>query len=163
MMATTLQIVRVDWNNRFHGDAFVSLLDEYAKDRMGGGAPLPETVRATLVEKARKEPNFGAFLAYGADCPAGLLTFVRGFSTFAAAPLLAIHDIVVHPHHRRLGIGRALLEAATYEARSQGCCKLTLEVLDKNEVAQALYRDVGFAEYTLDPAQGRAYFWQMKL
>jgi ribosomal protein S18 acetylase RimI-like enzyme len=45
-------------------------------------------------------------------------------------------------------------------ARRIGCCKITLEVLEGNIVAQALYRSSGFAGYKLDPKLGRAMLWQ---
>ncbi len=33
------EIIRADLHNRRHGEALVALLDEYAKDEMGGAAP----------------------------------------------------------------------------------------------------------------------------
>ena len=48
-------------------------------------------------------------------------------------------------------------------ARLRGCGKLTLEVLDGNASAIASYRRFGFETYALDPAFGRAQFWQKKL
>lgn len=48
-------------------------------------------------------------------------------------------------------------------AQQRGYCKMTLEVLQANQSAQALYRKVGFAGYTLDPSQGQALFWQKLL
>ena len=46
--------------------------------------------------------------------------------------------------HRRLGVGRALLEAAGAWARSQGVTKLELHVFPHNEGAIALYDRFGF-------------------
>jgi ribosomal protein S18 acetylase RimI-like enzyme len=46
----------------------------------------------------------------------------------------------------------ALVEAIAVE---RGCCKLTLEVLEGNHPARALYRTLGFAGYALDPATGQ--------
>ncbi|PKL74134.1 MAG: GNAT family N-acetyltransferase, partial [Candidatus Melainabacteria bacterium HGW-Melainabacteria-1] len=48
-------------------------------------------------------------------------------------------------------------------ARRLGCCKMTLEVLEGNAVAVNLYRSLGFRNYELDPAMGRAYFLEKKL
>ncbi|MEX5689713.1 GNAT family N-acetyltransferase, partial [Pseudomonas silesiensis] len=48
-------------------------------------------------------------------------------------------------------------------ARQRGCCKLTLEVLEGNEVAQGAYRKLGFDNYQLSPETGRAMFWQKAL
>ena len=71
-----------------------------------------------------------------------------------------MHDIVVTARFRGQGVGRALLARAQDHARSRGCCKLTLEVLEGNERAIALYRTMGFDPYELDPAMGRAMFFE---
>ena len=55
------------------------------------------------------------------------------------------------------------MEAAEELARELGCCKLTLEVLEGNAKAQAAYKSLGYAGYELDPAMGKALFWQKKL
>jgi ribosomal protein S18 acetylase RimI-like enzyme len=70
---------------------------------------------------------------------------------------------MVHTGNPRIGVGRALLAAAEAHALAHGCCKLTLEVLSGNDVAQALYRSFGFEAYSLDPARGGALFWEKKL
>lgn len=44
-----------------------------------------------------------------------------------------------------------------------GCCKMTLEVLEGNHPARALYQSLGFDSYTLDPQMGNAVFWQKAL
>ena len=48
-------------------------------------------------------------------------------------------------------------------ARDRGCCKLTLEVLEGNAVARSAYEKFGFTGYELDPAMGKAHFWEKKL
>jgi ribosomal protein S18 acetylase RimI-like enzyme len=48
-------------------------------------------------------------------------------------------------------------------ALARGACKLTLEVLDGNRSALALYQRQGFAPYQLDPALGTAGFMQKML
>ena len=48
-------------------------------------------------------------------------------------------------------------------ARKKGCCKITLEVLQGNRVAQNAYRKFGFDNYALDPEAGHAEFWQKSL
>ena len=92
--------------------------------------------------------------------PAGVATAFPGFSTFAARPLLSIHDLAVLSPFRRQGIGQALLAALEQIAMELGCCKLTLEVLSNNQVAQGAYRKSGFAPYELDAKTGIAQFWQ---
>ena len=52
------------------------------------------------------------------------------------------------------------LPGAAGDFSERGACKLTLEVLDGNAPARALYRRLGFAAYQLDPAMGHAQFLQ---
>ena len=51
----------------------------------------------------------------------------------------------VVPEARRRGLGRALMEAAIAAARRRGVHRLRLEVLEQNEPAVQLYRQLGFA------------------
>jgi ribosomal protein S18 acetylase RimI-like enzyme len=64
---------------------------------------------------------------------------------------------------RGQGISKKLLQKSEEIAKSLGCCKLTLEVLEGNTTAQAAYKASGFAGYELDPQMGKALFWQKKL
>ena len=56
-----------------------------------------------------------------------------------------------------------MLQVAETIALRLGCCKMTLEVLEGNVVAQAAYTSCGFAAYVLDPLMGKAMFWEKKL
>lgn len=157
------EIIRADLHNRHHGEALVSLLDQYARGEMGGGAALPDEVKLNLVQALAARSYAHVLLAWVDDQPVGVVTCFEGFSTFACRPLLNIHDIAVHPAHRSRGIGKQLLAAVERLARELDCCKLTLEVLEGNKVAQAAYRASGFEGYELRPEVGRALFWQKKL
>lgn len=159
-MDDVLRIVPTDLRDPAHATAWLALLDAYARDPMGGGKGLPAAVRAALPQKLRERAGFVSFLAYADDEAVGLINCFEGFSTFAAQPLLNVHDIAVLPTHRRRGIARALLAAAEDAARQRGCCKLTLEVLSSNHVAMAAYVQQGFAPYELDPAAGQAVLLQ---
>jgi ribosomal protein S18 acetylase RimI-like enzyme len=48
-------------------------------------------------------------------------------------------------------------------AISKGCCKITLEVLEGNQVAKSAYIKAGFKGYELDPEMGKAVFWEKSL
>ena len=141
----------------------VMLLDAYASDPMGGGAPLCQETREALVPGLAATPGAFSLIARLDGLPAGLANCFTGFSTFAAEPLVNVHDMGVLPEYRDRGIGRALLLAVEDEARRRGACKITLEVLSGNERAKALYLALGFGDYQLDPAAGHALFWQKKL
>jgi ribosomal protein S18 acetylase RimI-like enzyme len=56
-----------------------------------------------------------------------------------------------------------MLEKVEELALEKGCCKLTLEVLQGNTIAQNSYEKFGFANYVLDPEMGSAMFWQKAL
>jgi GNAT superfamily N-acetyltransferase len=156
-----IRIARVDYGAPTDCTALVMLLDAYARDPMGGGAPLEADVKARLCADLAHHPGAGSFLAWNAAGEAvGLINCFLGYSTFKARSLMNVHDLIVLPGQRGGGIGQALLAAAEAHARSFGCCKLTLEVLTGNATAMASYQRFGFAPYTLDPAAGQASFMQ---
>jgi GNAT superfamily N-acetyltransferase len=140
----------------------VALLDAYARDPMGGGEPLAEAVKARLAGDLAANPNAFSLLARIEGQAVGLANCFVGYSTFAAAPLVNIHDIAVLPGHRGKGIGKALLAAIEDEALKRGAVKITLEVLSGNP-ARHLYAREGYGDYQLDPEAGTAMFWQKRL
>lgn len=156
-------IVLADLENRTHAEAIIFLLNEYANDEMGGGSELSEFVRRNLVSELKKRSHAFAILAFVHDEPAGLAICIEGFSTFACMPLLNIHDIVVASGFRGCGLSQKILGKAEELAKERNCCKLTLEVLEGNQVAQNAYRSFGFDGYELNPKTGKALFWQKKL
>ncbi len=160
MSPTPLQVSRCDPASPAHAEALVRLLDAYARDPMGGGEGLSASVQAELVPRLAARSDWVGLIAWREGEPLGLLNAFEGFSTFRAAPLMNIHDVAVLPTARRLGVASALFAAIEAEARTRGCCKLTLEVLSGNAVALALYATQGFAAYQLDPAAGQALFLQ---
>ena len=55
------------------------------------------------------------------------------------------------------------MQKAEEIALSLDCCKLTLEVLEGNHIAQSAYKTFGFSGYELNPQMGKALFWEKKL
>ncbi len=55
-------------------------------------------------------------------------------------------NIVVHPHFRAIGLGRALLEWALDEGMKRGVTRVLLEVRESNQTARSLYSSAGFRE-----------------
>jgi GNAT superfamily N-acetyltransferase len=157
------RITRTDLADPVHRDALLGLLDEYAAGPTGRGYPLEPAARAALPGVLAARAHFCGWLAFADDQPAGLINCFEGVSTFRAQPLLNVHDIAVSAPFRRRGIARALLAQAEAEARRRGCCKLTLEVLDRNHGALAAYLQSGFRAYALDPAMGTAVFLEKSL
>ena len=162
-MSDTLRIAAVDFSDPAQAEAFMALLDHYAADPMGGGQQLAAEVRTALARALQALPQYHGAMAWLGERPVGLINCFTGFSTFAARPLLNIHDIVVLRDLRQGGIGQALLAWAEGRARDLGCCKLTLEVLSNNRRALTSYERAGFAPYVLDPAAGQALFLQKLL
>ena len=158
-----IEVLQADYQDARHARDLGQLLEAYATDPMGGAAPLAPGVRDRLAAELAKRPQAFSLLCYVDHQPAGLVNCFEGFSTFKCQPLVNIHDVVVAPEFRGLGLSRLLLERVEAIAQARGCCKLTLEVLQGNRVAQAAYAKFGFAAYALDPAMGSALFWQKNL
>ena len=156
----TLTITLADYANLQHCRDIGFLLDQYARDPMGGGAPLPAAVVNNVAAELGKLPYAFSLLGYVEGEPVGLVNGFESFSTFLCRRILNIHDIFVLSGMRGRGFSQSLLTRVEELARERGCCKLTLEVLEGNHAAQRAYRRFGFAGYELDPAQGKALFWQ---
>lgn len=157
------EVCRLDLSDPRHALALIELLDHYARDPMGGAAGLNEEARLHLVERLRGLPAYHGGIAWEGERAVGLINCFTGFSTFAARPLLNVHDLVVQRDRRSLGIGQAMLAWAETTARELGCCKLTLEVLSGNRKALAAYERAGFRPYVLDPEAGQAWFLEKRL
>lgn len=161
-----LRVCRADYANPVHAQALVHLLDAYARDPMGGGEPLSEFAKAGLVASLAARPQAYSVLAFARlegeqdECPVGLVNCIEGFSTFACQPLVNVHDVAVLDGYRGQRVAQKMLALAEVIARERGACKLTLEVLQGNAGAIKLYQRLGFANYQLDPAMGRAEFLQ---
>ncbi|MBM3483866.1 MAG: GNAT family N-acetyltransferase [Alphaproteobacteria bacterium] len=69
--------------------------------------------------------------------------------------------LYVAPEARRLGLGRALVDAALDAARTHGRAKVVLHTLARWRAATALYRDMGFAPaapYCAEPLDDVLFF-----
>jgi GNAT superfamily N-acetyltransferase len=151
------------WNDPDDCDAVVHLLDDYARDPMGGGAALSNYARENLPQTLASIQ--GAFSVIGrlTDKPVALANCFTALSTFACKPLVNIHDLTVVFDARGRGVGQRLLSFVEAEARRRGCCKVTLEVLTGNHQARRSYERFGFTAYTLDESTGHAVILQKTL
>lgn len=141
----------------------LELTDAYARDPIGGGQPLPESVRSELIDGLRAHPTTLVLLARVGGRDAGIATCFWGFSTFAARPLLNVHDLAVRPELRGRGVGRALLREVERRARERGCVKLTLEVREGNGRARRLYESEGYGWSGAQDALGPDLFYTKRL
>jgi len=158
-----ITILEADLSRKDHADTILELLNAYSMDPMGDGAPLSENTRRTLIPSLREHPTTMIFIAWRGSEPIGLAICFRGFSTFAARPLLNIHDFYVAPSGRGTGIGRQLMAAVEKRAREIGCCKLTLEVLENNRRARTVYHAAGFKQVVYQPEAGGSLFYAKPL
>ena len=142
-----VHVVDADLDEAAHARGVVEILDSYARDPIGGGRPLGPSVRERLIPELRAQSHARILLALDGDRPIGVAVCFLGFSTFAARPLLNLHDLAVLPEHRGRGAGGALLEAVESCARDAGCCKVTLEVREDNGRARELYERAGFRDF----------------
>jgi ribosomal protein S18 acetylase RimI-like enzyme len=163
MQAPEVLVLQASYSNPVHAEAIGFLLNQYAEDAMGGGESLSMDTREQLAIDLAQRPHAFSVLAFIAGEPVGLVNCFEGFSTFACRPLVNVHDVVVIASARGQGISQKMLSKVEEISRQRGCCKITLEVLEGNKVAQGAYQKLGFADYQLDPQMGRALFWQKSL
>src|SRR5580698_6552277 len=118
---------------------FIRRLAEYEK--------LSHEMQAT--EELLRKNLFGprraaeAAIARSDGKPAGFALFFSTFSTFVGKPGIWLEDLFVLPEHRRLGVGKKLLQRVAELAVERGCGRLEWSVLDWNEPALELYRAMG--------------------
>jgi len=157
------ETIIADLNNEKHASDFMHVLSNYAEDPMGGGAPLSNYVKEHLVSKLKEQQNNVIVLCYVDGQIAGISNCFIGFSSFKAKHLLNIHDFAILPTFRGQGLSKHLLDKTEEIAKEKDCCKLTLEVLENNNKAKRVYQAFGFEGYELNPAMGKAIFWQKEL
>jgi ribosomal protein S18 acetylase RimI-like enzyme len=85
----------------------------------------------------------------------GFTQLYRMFSSVRTARLWILNDLFVAADARRLGVARALLDAAAHACKDDGAAGLMLETGRDNAAALALYRAAGWHEdasqwYSLD-------------
>ncbi|MCG6200086.1 GNAT family N-acetyltransferase [Psychromonas antarctica] len=157
------KIIQADLTQAEHAKAYLKLMSDYACDPMGGGEDLSDFAKQNLIETLLKRNDVFIVLAFKNGQAAAILTAIEGFSTFACKPLLNIHDVAVCAAFRGQGVTNLLFSEIEKIALSRGCCKMTLEVLEGNEIAINAYRKQGFCGYQLDPKFGNALFWTKSL
>jgi len=158
-----VEIVKANYSNKDQGKDIALLMNEYAKDPMGGGKPLNDEVINNIATELSKLPYAFSIIGYIDGFPAGLVNCFELFSTFSCRPLINIHDMIVLKEFRGQGLSQMMMNKVEEIAISKSCCKLTLEVLSGNEVAKSSYKKFGFTDYELDPSVGSALFWEKSL
>jgi ribosomal protein S18 acetylase RimI-like enzyme len=163
MQAPELVIVEAQLERPDHEKAVVAMTAAFALEVMGSDGPLPPDVLDQLVPALKAHPTTMVLLAFVQGTAIGIATCFIGFSTFAARPLVNVHDFAVLPAYRGKGIGRALLGAVEREARKRGCVKVTLEVQENNQRARRVYEAAGFGKAVYGEAVGGTLFYSKSL
>ena len=137
----------------------VEMISAYYADPMGNGAEYPQERTDALIAGLRAHPKAIILCAVLPDPDepvfgdtheslfgeaVGMAICFEGFSTFSAKPIVNIHDLYVREEYRRQGVAKALFAAVEEQAKAIGACRVTLEVRQDNEKAQALYRSLGY-------------------
>jgi len=73
----------------------------------------------------------------------GFALFFANYSTWEGKPGLYLEDIFVEENARKSGTGKALIAALAAVAKSRGCARIDLSVLEWNP-ARDFYRRLGF-------------------
>lgn len=76
----------------------------------------------------------------------GFTQLYPSFCSVALKPLFILYDLYVLKKARGLGVGRALMNAATEHAIAHGATHISLETETNNTNAQALYESLGYAQ-----------------
>ncbi len=159
----SIEIRLADYQNPTDAAIVLELLNAYAEDPMGGGESLQEYTQQNLVKNLANIPHAFSVLAFVDGQPAALANCFETFSTFKCKPIVNIHDMTVVSEFRGKGLSLRVMDKVEDVARERGACKITLEVLEGNKVAQGSYLKFGFSGYELDPKMGQAMFWEKPL
>ncbi|MBC7293961.1 MAG: GNAT family N-acetyltransferase [Thermoleophilia bacterium] len=126
-----------------------ALLDLLREIMAHHGVPAPgDKHLVAVVQQVLAAPHHVFLVAEVEGAVVGMCNLIFSFSTWSAAPVCEVQDLVVTKSFRRQGIGRGLLEAAARMARTRGCRRLFLLAEVWNLEAHRFYRAAGMSEKT---------------
>jgi len=160
-MNSETEIIRANLDDSHHQEYLFEMLDGYMRNPFGAERPFDANLRQQLILGLKRHTGTVVLLAILNARPVGILNAFAGFSTFAAKPILNIHDVLVHPDHNGQGIGTRLMEAVQAVASDIGACKMTLEVRADNSTAKRVYEKFGFRNGDSD--ETAMEFWAKEL
>jgi GNAT superfamily N-acetyltransferase len=125
-------------------DATAPLFDAYRQ--FYGKAPDIKVARDFIHERLQRNESV-IFLAEDESGRAlGFVQLFPSFTSVEARCLWVLNDLYVTAEARGHGVGRALMEAARELAIQTGAKRLTLETMDDNRRAWALYESLGYVK-----------------
>jgi ribosomal protein S18 acetylase RimI-like enzyme len=150
------------WRAEPHEAESVARLLVAFRDHLGLDWPSPNAFLAG-VERLIEDPATDYLLgAPHADAPpAGIVQLRYRWAVWRAGHDCLLEDLFVDPSARRVGLGRALLDAAVARARERDCRRIELDAAETNEAGLALYRGAGFDDGAYEG--GRALFLRLRL
>ncbi len=141
----------------------IAMLRMYHAEPMGAACELPMDRAERVAREVAARPGALVIVAWASPAdramdpkapdatnaltaltPAGYCLCFEGYSSFAAAPLINLHDVAVAPAFRGQGVVKMMFDAIEAEARRRGCARLTLEVREDNIPAIKAYKRFGF-------------------
>jgi GNAT superfamily N-acetyltransferase len=130
------------------------LLGEF-RDWWGNQEPPNDAIRESVI-KVMNGGDAEFLLAPHNGEPVGVCQTRFRWSVWKSAEDCWLEDLYVREAARRMGLGRALVNAAIELARARGCRRIELDVNEDNAAALALYQSCGFALEPKPP--GRTLF-----
>lgn len=122
-------------------DRVAPLFDGYRRF-YGQTSDIPRAA-AFLRERLERSESVVFFAERGGEA-LGFTQLYPIFSSVGTDRVWLLNDLFVADNARRLGVGKALLDAARDFGRSEGALRLVLETTRDNQIAQALYRKLGW-------------------
>ena len=127
-------------------DALVPLFDGYRQ--FYGQASDEAQARDFLTARLRLGEST---ILLARDAQGVALGFTQLYPLFSSVRMVRtwlLNDLYVAPAARRLGVARALIEAAMAKAKAHGVASLSLSTAHDNLAAQALYESLGWRRDT---------------
>ena len=124
----------------------LALLDEIMRHH--GVTPPDSAHLGATVSAILTAPDHLLLVADSEGRLVGMCALIFSLSTWSAAPVCELQDVLVTQEQRRSDVGRNLINSAEQIARSRGCSRLFLLAEAWNLDAHAFYRDLDLAEKT---------------
>jgi GNAT superfamily N-acetyltransferase len=108
------------------------------------GYPTPQEEVERRIEHIRQREEHAIYVAQRTSGEVIGWVHVSAHHLLLAAPHAQIGGLVVHEDHRRLGVGRLLMERAERWARERGCQAVSLRSNVIRREAHAFYEAIGY-------------------
>jgi ribosomal protein S18 acetylase RimI-like enzyme len=122
-------------------DAVATLFDGY---RQFYGQTSDEAAAKTFLQARFEHGQSVVLLAESQGQAVGFTQLYPSFSSVSMARVFVLNDLYVAESARRMGVGEALLNAASDHARQLGAVRLSLTTNVQNLPAQSLYESMGW-------------------